>query len=622
MRTVTIGAHERPVSARATASPFTWVSAPTFALASIVLLAAALRVASLRAVPDNLFYDAAVRSMSQSWHNFFYAAFEPGGKVAIDKPPIDLWLQVVSVKLLGFNSVALKLPEAVAGTATVALAYGLVRRLFGTGAGVVTALALAVLPITVLTSRSDTMDTLMVMLILVAAWLVVRAAETGRVCFLYLAAAVIGLDFDVKLFEALLPVPALVALYLLAARESARKRLGQIAAAALVFVAVALSWPTAVSFTSAAGRPYPLGSSDGSVWSSIFVFDGLDRAGSPSVGHDTARGVPPPAADRLFASGPAALDKQVGSELVPAIALGILAIALVLTLRKADSSPSRVDALRRRVPECGGAVALGVWLATGTVGFSLMARLHPRYLESFSPAIAATLGVGLVTVAKGSIERRWTRLALLPVFGLCVAYAVHVATRQPGLQTFILCTATLAALCLVASTLEPPLRTGDAWEKRMMGFTTIVLLLPLLAVPASESLAIVRHHTSDSTTLLARSPQRLAHLSRYLVAHQGHARYEVATRNPWQAAPLIVQDGRPVLIVRNVNGRALVPIPTLRKRIRAGQVKYVWLGRRCSRGAATRFKGCQPLARWVTRHGRKVTELPGQGLWRVPARAA
>jgi 4-amino-4-deoxy-L-arabinose transferase-like glycosyltransferase len=415
-----------------------------------------------------------------------------------------------------------------------------------------------------------------------------------------------------------------VALYLLAARESARKRLRRVGVAALVFAVVALSWPTAVSLTSASDRPYPLGSSNGSVWSSIFVFDGLDRVGKTArVGHDASRGVPPPSTTRLFASGPAALDRQVGSELVPAIALGVLAAALVLALSlKSGSRPRRVDARRRHVPAHAGAVALGLWLATGTVGFSVMARLHPRYLESFSPAIAATLGVGLMTFAKASTERRWARLALLPVFSFCVVYAVHVAAGQSGLQTFILCSATLAALCLVASTLEPPLRTGDAWEKRMVGFTTIVLLLPLLAVPASESLAVVRHHASDSTTLLARSPHRLAHLSRFLLAHQGRAKYEVATRNPWQAAPLIVHDGRPILIVRNVNGRALVPIPLLRERIRRSQVKYVWLGTRCSRPAAGRFKGCQPLARWVTRHGSRVTEVGREGLWRVRAGAA
>src|SRR5437773_443123 len=136
MRAAEIGA-SRPAGARPTINVFARVGAPAVALAGIVVLAAGLRLAALGAVPNNLFYDAAVRSMSRSWHNFFYAAFEPGGAVAIDKPPIDLWLQVASVKLLGFNSFALKLPEAIAGTAAVALMYDIVRRLFGTGAGLV-----------------------------------------------------------------------------------------------------------------------------------------------------------------------------------------------------------------------------------------------------------------------------------------------------------------------------------------------------------------------------------------------------------------------------------------------------------------------------------------------------
>ena len=66
-------------------------------------------------VPPDPFYDAAVRSMTLSWHNFFFGAFEPGASVSIDKPPVDLWLQVASVKLLGFSSTTLKLPEALAG---------------------------------------------------------------------------------------------------------------------------------------------------------------------------------------------------------------------------------------------------------------------------------------------------------------------------------------------------------------------------------------------------------------------------------------------------------------------------------------------------------------------------
>ncbi len=108
----------------------------------------------LGAVRLDPFYDAAVRSMGVSWHNFFFGAYEPGGSVSIDKPPMDLWLQVASVKLLGWGSASLKLPEALAGTASVPLLYAAVRRPFGVLAGLVAATALAVLPIEVITARS------------------------------------------------------------------------------------------------------------------------------------------------------------------------------------------------------------------------------------------------------------------------------------------------------------------------------------------------------------------------------------------------------------------------------------------------------------------------------------
>jgi 4-amino-4-deoxy-L-arabinose transferase-like glycosyltransferase len=624
MRAATIGEHSRSASASPAVSADARVVVTTLAVVGIVCLAAGLRLASLDAVPNNLFYDAAVRSMSQGWHNFFYAAFEPGGGVAVDKPPIDLWLQVASVKLLGFNSFALKLPEALAGTAAVPIMYDVVRRLFGTGAGLVSALCLAILPITVLTSRSDTMDTLMMMLILVAAWLVVRAAETGRARFLYLAAAVIAIDFNVKLFEALLPVPALLVLYLVAARMPARRQLGRGGVAALVFATVALAWPIAVSVAPDSHKPYPLGSTNGSVWSSIFVFDGLNRAGSaPRAGHRRRErhAAPPPSAKRLFSASPIALDRQVGSELLPAIALGGLALALGLWGGSAPTSLRRAWHRRDR-SAYAGALALALWLLAGTIWFSAMARLHPRYLEALSPAIAATLGVGLVTFAKASIERRWARLALFPVFGLCVIYATHLAAHQSGLRAFILCSATLASLCLLLSVVETPRAISNGGRARLVTAISILVLLPLLAAPASESLAIVRHHKSDSTTALARSPHRLARLRRYLIAHQGGARYEVATRNAWQAAPLIVADGRPVLISRNVDGRALVSSKRLREKVREGEVKYVWLGRRCSLPRARRFTACQPLGRWVRRHGTRVTKVDRQaGLWRVRVRS-
>src|SRR5205807_3866103 len=98
---------------------------------------------------SNLYYSVAVRSMLQSFHNFFFASYDAGGVISVDKPPVALWVQAISAKLFGFSSLSLLMPEALAGVASVALVYFLVRRVFGALAGFVAAMALAVTPIAV-----------------------------------------------------------------------------------------------------------------------------------------------------------------------------------------------------------------------------------------------------------------------------------------------------------------------------------------------------------------------------------------------------------------------------------------------------------------------------------------
>jgi 4-amino-4-deoxy-L-arabinose transferase-like glycosyltransferase len=71
--------------------------------AAIVAIAAVLRLWTIKLDAQNPFYDAAVHSMSLSWHNFFFGALDPSGKLANDKAPVDLWLHVVSTKLISFN---------------------------------------------------------------------------------------------------------------------------------------------------------------------------------------------------------------------------------------------------------------------------------------------------------------------------------------------------------------------------------------------------------------------------------------------------------------------------------------------------------------------------------------
>ena len=74
---------------------------------SILLLGAGLRVWRLdQNGYGTEYYSAAVRSMMSSWHNFLYNSFDPAGFVSLDKPPMAIWVQVVSAKLFGFRGLA------------------------------------------------------------------------------------------------------------------------------------------------------------------------------------------------------------------------------------------------------------------------------------------------------------------------------------------------------------------------------------------------------------------------------------------------------------------------------------------------------------------------------------
>jgi 4-amino-4-deoxy-L-arabinose transferase-like glycosyltransferase len=323
------------------------------AIAGIVVLAAVLRLWSLSKVPLDPYYDASVRSMPLSLRNLLLGAYEPGGSLAVDKPPFDLWLQALSTQLFGFGSVALKLPPALAGTAAVAVLYDTVRRVLGPVAGLASALALAVLPIAVLSARSDTMDSVAMLLSVVALWLLVRFAQTGQSRWCYLAAVVMGISFNAKLFEGLIVLPALILFGWLVCRE---RRVRRLAISAGVFVLVALSWLLVTLAFSP--RPYAIGSTDGSAWNAAFVFNGWDRITGastqpaltaalppsrrrPANNSEVARSavpISPPSVLRLFAHDGPLSGLRLGFVLLVALTLGLLAL-IWTTIRPRGPDP-------------------------------------------------------------------------------------------------------------------------------------------------------------------------------------------------------------------------------------------------------------------------------------------
>ena len=129
-------------------------------LAAILVIASVLRTWRLSQNGfGREYYAAGVRSMIGDWHNFFFNSFDPGGFVSLDKPPLAIWFQVLSAKLIGFNAMAILLPQVVEGLIAVLFVYMIVGRTFGRPAGLIAALLLALTPITASPSIAPTTRT-------------------------------------------------------------------------------------------------------------------------------------------------------------------------------------------------------------------------------------------------------------------------------------------------------------------------------------------------------------------------------------------------------------------------------------------------------------------------------
>ena len=426
----------------------------------------------------NQFYAAAVKSMSGSWHDFLFASLDKGGVMTVDKPPLALWVQALSVRVFGFHSLSILVPQALMGVASVALVYDLVRRRFGRVGGFVAGLTLALTPIAVAISRHNNPDALLILCCVAALWFTVRALEDPRTRWLVAAGVCVGLGFETKMLVALVVVPGIVAAWLWVA-PAARGRLHalrQLLAGGGAMLLVGGAWPLLVELTPAADRPWISGTSDNRVWSLIFEYNGLGRvdgqAGGPGgLGGGTVfGGTPGPL--RLLNS---ALGGQAGWMLGFALVGGV-AVLVASRLRRVDA-------------RSGWLLALGGAFVTTAVLFSSASGIfHPYYVSLLAPFAAVLVGAGAAQLTDVSLSAR-VLAPLAVVAGVIVELVVR--SEYPGQLTWLppvlIVVGALAVLALVA------------FSSRTVRIAAIgVALAALLAAPSVWAVDTLGHATSGT----------------------------------------------------------------------------------------------------------------------------
>jgi 4-amino-4-deoxy-L-arabinose transferase-like glycosyltransferase len=420
----------------------------------------------------NQYYAAAVRSMMQSWHNFFFVSYDPGGFVSVDKPPLGFWVQTISAKIFGYSGFSLLLPQALAGVASVVVLYVLVRRVFGDVAGLLAAVALAITPISVVTNRNNTIDSLLVLTSLLAAWAVLTATEQGSLRWLLVGGLLVGLGFNIKMLEAWLILPALALVYLLGAPVRWRTRLLHLGLAGVAMLVISLSWVVAVDLTPANARPYVGSSQTNSEMELAFGYNGIQRLtgalfnrGGP-VSFGTNSGFTFPVG--VAGNGPGGasengqpgffrlLNEQLGPQvswLLPLAVLGFLAAALTSrgeepasetesggglagwARRLRSDSEARMQAHLN--PQQQSLALWGMWVLTQGVFFSVAGFFHTYYLSMLAPGIAALVGIGVVALWRAYQQGGWLAWLLPITLVLTAAAQVYLLANYPDYRSWI-----------------------------------------------------------------------------------------------------------------------------------------------------------------------------------------
>jgi 4-amino-4-deoxy-L-arabinose transferase-like glycosyltransferase len=169
-----------------------------------------------------------------------------------EKPPLVYWITAASIRLLGRNETAVRLPIALASIAQIAIVEVLAESMFGAWAGAAAALCLALSPIFFGFSRFLTLDPVLSMFVTAALGCIYAATYKptlgdGR-NWLYLAALFAGLGTLTKGPVALVLCGTVGLIYLIVQRRG--RELAQVPwlGCALIVAAVNLPWFAAVSW--------------------------------------------------------------------------------------------------------------------------------------------------------------------------------------------------------------------------------------------------------------------------------------------------------------------------------------------------------------------------------------
>jgi 4-amino-4-deoxy-L-arabinose transferase-like glycosyltransferase len=563
------------------------VSVPQVLVAGLMALAAGLLFYNLRSNGDaNAYYTAAVKSMLQSWHNFFFVAAEPGGSLTVDKPPLGLWIEAVFAFFFGVSGVTTALPNLLAGVLEVPVLYLIVKKYMGELAGLLAALVLVLTPAFVSTHRHNTFDGMLSLTVLLAAWAFINATESGQFRWLLLGGFLMGVGFNIKMAEVLLPLPAFYALYFFGSKVRWVQKAFNLFLATSLFGAIALSWAVVVDRTPSDQRPFIGSTATNTVLELMFENNAAARIFNLRTprSNDPAIGPGPQAVFPKFNGTIGTFEDETGQPgllrfFVPPLSkemswvLPFALISLLLALFGAHLQLPVEAAVHKSL------ILWGSWLLICVVFFSLISGIfHAYYTIMAVPPMSAMTGIGFARLWEWGKEKKWTAILLLLVAAGTLAYQrIALAQYQDRIELSL-----VAAGFLILGALLTGLGRRNAY---------FLVFAALLLIPAYWSLMTALSNANQTfpdayrggrqslaPEVLANDPNLRANqrLLSYLQANTQDVKYLVAVPSAMQGDPLVLTSERPVLYMGGFGGLdRVIEVNKLTALVAKGDLRYV-----------------------------------------------
>jgi 4-amino-4-deoxy-L-arabinose transferase-like glycosyltransferase len=530
--------------------------------------------------------------MTMSWKNFFFGAFDPGGFITVDKPPVSLWIGALTARIFGYSTWSLLLPSSVAGAASVGLLWLIVRRYFGLLAATTAALVMALSPISVVVDRLNLPEPFLTLALIGAAGAVLQSLEsrhwaTWTVC----AGFLVGMAFNIKMLAAWVPGPAFAAALVFAIPNlswaTARNLLVRLVLLGVVTLAVSASWLLVVDAWPRSDRPYIGSSANNTALDLALGYNGFARVagdgGGPvpvQPGGQRPGGIAGPGG--IFGGYPALLRMfddanggQIGWLLPFAIGGGLVAVW-----------SWRHDPSRR-----AAAVLFLGWIALyGTIFSNAQGTFHAFYTSAMAPGVAALVGIGVAGLSS-SLRRdpKWL-LVLVGLVGVTAWTQFQIADRTPDFYGWVRPLTVITTLAGLGAVIVLTLR-------RIQFAGGIALSVAgLLLLPAAWSLS-ASANASLNATLPQAGPQRgfagstfgslafdegTAELASWLKSHgDAHATWQLVVPNSQEGSRLIAQYGLSVMALGGFLGRDdTISVARFADLAASGSVRYVLLPER------------------------------------------